>query len=355
MLRRDFLSLAAAMAPEAEPRGGNGTLLLGAYPRRMFVIDEASEKVTGEIPFSKGTPRGVTLSSDKKRLYTVTDNFEDCEVVDIPSRRVVDTFRAGEGNQHMRTRNIAVDPQQDYAVFASRTATKQLDRWEISPNTIYQYDLKAKKIMRTIPWPKGEEREFAAFKFSPDGKNLFLFGDDIVVMDTKDFKEVDKWELSRPLEDGFGRINFNSLDDHYEEPGYFTGIFNVEDAVQHRRIMGIARVNLQRKSVDFYALGPAQPVNFTMSPDRKFGYGLRQEIGRYEFWTFDLVSRRVASRTEFPGRPRMGIKTSSNGKLLYIYVAGNTIDVHDAAGYRRLRTITLDGDMTSELIVLPKT
>jgi hypothetical protein len=49
----------------------------------------------------------------------------------------------------------------------------------------------------------------------------------------------------------------------------------------------------------------------------------------------------------------MGLKTSSNGKVLYIYVAGNTIDLYDADTYQYLRTITLDGDMTTDLFVFP--
>ena len=39
--------------------------------------------------------------------------------------------------------------------------------------------------------------------------------------------------------------------------------------------------------------------------------------------------------------------------MLYIYVAGNTIDLYDAETYQYLRTITLDGDQTTELFVLP--
>jgi hypothetical protein len=41
----------------------------------------------------------------------------------------------------------------------------------------------------------------------------------------------------------------------------------------------------------------------------------------------------------------MAIRSSTNGKLLYIYEAGNTIDLYEAAGFRHLRRITLDGDM----------
>jgi len=112
-------------------------------------------------------------------------------------------------------------------------------------------------------------------------------------------------------------------------------------------------VNLGQKSVDFYTLGPATPVSFTLAPDRKRAYGLMQQIGRYEFWSFDLENRRLHSRVEFQGRPRMGVRTSSNGLVLYIYVAGNTIDLYDAATYKYLRTLTLDGDMTTELYVMP--
>src|SRR5262249_60847004 len=117
--------------------------------------------------------------------------------------------------------------------------------------------------------------------------------------------------------------------------------------------MGIARVHLAEKSVDFYPLGPGTGVSFALAPGRKRAYGLHSEVGRHEFWTFDLENRRVANKVEFPGRPRMSLKPSSNGRVLYIYQAGNTIDLYDAASYKYLRTITLDADMTTDLYILP--
>ena len=95
-------------------------------------------------------------------------------------------------------------------------------------------------------------------------------------------------------------------------------------------------------------------VGFALAPDRKHGYGLESSIDRYQFWTFDLDQRRVTSRTEFAGRPRMSLKTSSNGRLLYIYNAGNTIDMYDATSYKYLRTVMLDGDMTTQFYVVPR-
>ncbi len=362
MMKRILAAIAlltlCAVAFSAQPAkltGGNATIYLAGRPGRIFILDEATEKVTGEIPCKTGTPIRLGLSDDHKLFYLLNQNYQDVEIVDIASRKVIDTFRLSDGNKRIMMRGMTTDPQNKYMIVLTKTYTKLADRFEIGSPTLQLYDLKEHKVARTIPWPKNEEREFAGLKFSPDGKLLYFFGDDILIYDTKDYKQVDKWELSRPLEDGFGRINFNAMDDLNEEPGYMTGIFTVQDAVQNRRIMGLARVNLTGKSVDFHALGPSSGVGFALAPDRKWGYGLHQEVGKYEFWSFDLVNHRLNKKTEFPGRPRMALKTSSNGKLLYVYQAGNTIDLYEAATYQYLRTISLDADMTTDMYVIPQT
>ena len=341
--------------PAAAPNAaGNGTLIIGAYPSQFWVIDEASEKIVASIPFKSGIPRRTTLSRDRKRFYTIEAGMEKMEIVDIPTRKTVDTFTLSEGNQKVRIRSFEPDPLQRFAMMVTASATKMTDRFEIGAPTLVQYDLKEHKITRTIPWPNGEERQNANIQFSPDGKLMYLFTDqDVLIYETTGFTQIDKWELSKPIEEGFGRIEMGSRDVFNDEPGFYTGIFNVSDPVQHRRMMGIARVNLAEKKMDFYTLGPSTGVSFAMAPNRKAAYGLFEDIGRYEFWKFDLEHRKFAGRTEFKGRPRMGLKTSSNGKVLYIYVAGNTIDLYDADTYAYLRTITLDGDMTSELFVFP--
>jgi hypothetical protein len=333
---------------------GNGTLIIGSYPRQFWIIDEATEKIVGTIPFKSGIPRRTTLSRDRKRFYTVEAAMETVEILDIASRRTIDTFALSEGNRKVRIRGLEADPQNRYVIMITSAATKLVDRFEIGAPTLLQYDLQAHRIMRTIPWPNGEERQNANIQFAPDGRLMYLFSDqDVLIYETTNFTQVDKWELSKPIEEGFGRLEMGPRDTFNDDPGFYTGVFNVTDPVQHRRMMGIARVNLVAKSVEFYTLGPSTQVSFAMAPDRKTAYGLFEEIGRYEFWKFDLEHRRLAGRTEFKGRPRMGLKTSSNGKVLYIYVAGNTIDLYDAATYGYLRTITLDGDMTTELFVFP--
>src|SRR5262245_27920227 len=260
-------SVAIVAAQKAKPAAGagvagNGTLIIGAYPSQFWVIDEATEKIVSTIPFKSGIPRRTTLSRDRKRIYTIDAGMEKLEIVDIPTRKTVDTFTLSEGNKKVRIRSFEPDPLQRFAMMVTASSTKLVDRFEIGPPTLVQYDLKDHKIVRTIPWPNGEERQNANIQFSPDGKLMYLFTDqDVLIYETNDFKQVDKWELSRPLEEGFGRLEMGSRDVFNDEPGFYTGIFNVSDPVQHRRLMGIARVNLAEKKVDFYTLGPSTGVD----------------------------------------------------------------------------------------------
>jgi hypothetical protein len=115
--------------------------------------------------------------------------------------------------------------------------------------------------------------------------------------------------------------------------------------------MGVARVNLDARSVDFYSLGPSEPVGFALAPGRQRAYGLRQQVGNYQFWSFDLVNRRVDQRVEFEGRPRMGLTVSTNGQQLYIHTAGATIDIVDARTLRIVRTVEYRADMTDVIVV----
>ena len=336
------------------PAGGDHLMYIGTYAGTIQVFDEATETMVGDIKLKTGIPRSLTLSQSRSKFYVLDSTGEKIEIIDISTRASVETFSLSEGNKKVRIRGLQVDPLERFLILLTRSATKQIDRWEISDISMQFYDLAQKKVTRTIPWPRGEEREFVNIRFSPDGKLLYFFGDDVLILETTNFTEVDTWPLSRPIEPGLGRVNFGSVDDFNEDPGFFTGLFTTQDAIQNRRIMNLGRVNLVAKTIDLTPIGPAEGLGFALSPDRKKGYGVMQQIGRYEFWAFDVAQKKLISRTPFDGRPRMALRVSSNGRLLYIYQAGATIDVHDAATYRRLRTIEMNADQTTSLFILPR-
>ena len=354
------LGLAAPIAAGPQGRSapaptmpGKGTIYVSTYKGSIAVLDEATEKITREIPVGIGIPTAMTLSDDWSRLYVRDATFEKVEIFDRVKGTSLGSFTLTEGRTKTRIFGLRPDPQDKYLILTIKKYTLETDRWVIGPPTLVQYDLAEKKITRTIPWPKGEEREGVGVLFSPDGKLMYMFGEDMLIYETAGFTEVDRWEVSRPIEPGAGAVSIGGLNPMSDVPGFFTGFFTMQDTLQNRRIMGVARIELAAKKIDFHPIGPARGLGFAMSPDRKRGYGLLQTIEEYEMWTFDLESYRVISRTPFRGRPRMGMRVSSNGNVIYIHTAGNTIDLYDSASFKLLRTITLDGDMTGFTLVPP--
>ncbi len=269
---------AAGHAPGSRLVGGTAKIYLGGYPDKIYILDEATERVEDTIQLKTGIPNRMGLSQDRKRLYVLNAYLEDIEVADIASRQVADTFRLTQGTTRVRN-------------------------------------------------------------------------------DTVSWKPVDTWHLSRPIESGVGALRFESNDTLNEEPGYYTGVFTTEDPVQRRRVAGVARINLSQKSLDFFAVGPTQGEigSFSLAPGGKLAYGLLERVGDYQFWAFDLQARRLRARIPFQGRSRMALKVSSNGSLLYIHEAGNTIDLYEASTGHYVRTVTLDFDMRTDLFILPAT
>ncbi|MEO6222281.1 MAG: hypothetical protein ABIP90_03460 [Vicinamibacterales bacterium] len=346
-------STARAAAP-ARSVPGNGTIYVGNYKGTISVIDEATEKLTGEIALKAGIPGRIVFSNDRSRLYVLGISYENIEIIDREKRQSLEVHTLTEGKAKVRIWGMQPDPTDKFLILVIKKYTLLDDQWEIGPPTLVQYDLATRKIVRTIPWPKDEERERATVMFSPDGKLMYLFTEDILIYETEKFTQVDRWDLSQAIEPGAGRVTFGGFDPFSETPGIYTGLFTMNDPLQNRRMLGIGRVDLAKKKIDFRPIGPAKPLSWAISPDRKRAYGLFQDIGEYEFWTIDVDNGTVLQRLAFPGRPRMSNRVSSNGNIIYIYTAGNTIDYYDVNTLRKLRTMTLETDMTSFTLLPPK-
>lgn len=344
--------MAAAGVAELEAQA-NARWYIATYSNHLLVWDEASEEVIDRIEVRNFIPTRIVVNENKDRLYVMEARAERIEIVDLEQNRVIDEFTLSEGNVTVRINGFAPHPSDERAVLFVKRYTKHSDRYEIEGPFILEYDLTTKTVSDTIPWPDGKERDRGVtFRYSPDGETLYFFTDDIIAVDAETFEEVDRWQISQALEPGLGRPSFGTAPGTYEQDGVVTSLFRMTDPAQNRRMMGVARVRLSEKEVDFYTLGTNEPVgNFTVAPGGEKAYALFSEIGRYEFWEFDLTNRRVAKRVPFPGRPRMGLQVSADGQKLYIHVAGNTIDVYDSSTFEFLRTVSFDEDMTGVAVI----
>ena len=330
--------------------GGDGTIYISAYDGSIRIIDEATLEEVDRIETAAQIPDDIQLSHDGTLLYVEDAEGDRFEVVDIARRSSVGTHSLSRGPSTVRINAFTPSPDDTYAIMFVREYVKLSDRYEIGAPVMLRYDLVNGAVADTLDFPDGEVQS-ASIIFAPDGEHLYYDAGDLIVLETGSFTEVDRWEITDAWEPGLGRLSFGFPDNPYDEKGIYTGLFRTTDPVQNRELMGIARVDLEAREVDFYTLGPSESIEFRMAPGGTKAYGLSEQIGRYEFLTFDLVNRRLERRTQFAGRPRMSLGVSTNGELLYIYTAGNTIDVYDAGTYEHLRQVQLDADMNSFLLV----
>ncbi|MYF60206.1 MAG: hypothetical protein F4179_00775, partial [Gammaproteobacteria bacterium] len=269
------LAALALTAPAAHAQGGgNGIIYMAGYDHAIHVIDENTMEIVDRIELTTGIPTSLALSENHERIYVRDAEFEEIEIVDVATRKSIDSFTLSSGRSTVRIWGMTVDPDEEFVILNTMRYTKEIDRWEIGDPTLLKYDLETREVTDTIPWPDGDLRSRARLMFSPDGEYLYFFGTEIRVLDPDDFSEVDRWDLSRPLEEGLGRLSFGFPSSPHDDPGYYTSLLRFTDPVQNRRMMGIARVNLAEKEYEFFTLGPSQGVSFRLAPGGKKAYGL---------------------------------------------------------------------------------
>ena len=115
---------AAPAAPKLT--GGNGTLYIGGWPNKVFVLDEATEKITGAIDTATGAPTRMTLSKDRKKFYLVNALADQVEILDVASRKSLDHFTLSDGRKKVRIRSMIPDPLDRFVIMLVKTAETPL-------------------------------------------------------------------------------------------------------------------------------------------------------------------------------------------------------------------------------------
>ncbi len=356
LARLALLLTAAGVVGAPGAAAQTATWYIPTYTHDILVWDEESEAVVDRIEMTNPIPNELVLNEARDRLYVVDATAEHVEVIDTEARRVVDEFSLSRGNVTVRIDQLEPHPSGSTALIVFKRYTKLTDRYRVEGPFVVEYDLRAKEVTDTLPWPDGEERDRGFdYRYAPDGETLYFFADDVIALDASTYEEMDRWKLSQPLEPGLGRPDVEFDSGTYDEPGVATGIFRMTDPVQNRSMLGIAEVRLADREIDFFTLGTSEPIrDFSLAPGGEKAYGLYSEIGRYEFWEFDLDGRRLAGRHPFAGRPRMGIQVSADGEEIFVHVAGNTIDVYDTGTFELRRTVEFDEDMVlGNVVVIP--
>ena len=362
-----FTVLCAGVSSAATATSLKGLMYVGTLDHKLLIITEDKGDVVGEIPLG-GIPRTTVLSADQTQLHIISTQMQ-VETVDLATRKVISSFPLSDGKSSPRvTRGaggrsfsgLAVDPAGRYLYATISLTVKEVDQYRTDPPQFVQIDLQDKKISKSIPFPKGYDQGFgfsATYKISPDGKLLYVFDDDIVVFELATLKEVDRLPLATPEYPGASPYRLTASDDPNELPGTVTTVFTSIDPIVHKETLGLGSIDLNTRKVTYQPIGPAFPmVGFLLTPDHKVGYSLminRTGANREsEWWVWDIASHSVTRKVPVPARISFRFGMSSDGKKLYLYGAGSTIEFFDAATLQSTKLLYLNKDTTTNLIVM---
>ena len=342
-------------------QGGAAKLYVGAWPQRVLIVDEATGRLDGEIALKTGVARSIEATRDKKRLIVSTMKDSGIEIIDLATRQVTSSFTLSEGNKKMRPQGLALDSQGKLLYTIITPVEKKIDRFEIGKRKWAVIDIDQKKIARTVDIPPDMEQDVRGMlKLSPDGKFIYAFGQNILVFDTVDFKQVEKIDLQKPtFSQATDSLSMFGDMDRWGDPAILQSVFFRTDNVVRRTVFGLARFDLNKRTFDFQPIGPP-PNQFSgvqVTPDQKTGYAISID-GQHgdrvtQFMVFDMAKQKLVKRAEFAGRTRFTFAISSDGKKLLIYGAGNTIEFYDAATLKLEKTLDVNADMTTGLVVIP--
>ena len=365
LLRRSALaSCAAALAALAVAPGPAraALLVMGTYPDKLLIVDEASGAVTEKIPLEAGLPTALRMSNDHKRVYVTTITTSGIAVLDAATRKITSSLSLNTPAVRYRFNGGVPDPVGRYFYTVLTRIDKLNDRYVVSKPQYAAIDLQAKKVVRTADVAPEDDIINGGFRtqymVSPDGKLLYVFRDKVAVIDTTTLKVLERIELAKPEGAGLEGVNFGGGVEQLRNPDEYVSLFTAADPYVHNRIFGIGRFDLAHRKFDFKPIGPAPSAmsGLQVTPDGKDGYSVvtQNTLGnkRCEFWHFDLATNKVLGKEEFPCRSRFTFGMSGDGKKLYIYGASYDVEVYDGQTLKHEQTWNLGSDGTGAGMVI---
>lgn len=357
---RTRLALAAGTALLAAPATA-ATLFMGSYPDSIVVFDEGRAAIVDELKLETGLPTSIQMAQDGQRIYVTTITTSGIEVIDVASRQVINSFSLNAGNTKYRFWGGVPDPTGRYFYTILTRIEKGLDRYTVSEPLYAEIDLKQRRIVRTEPVAEEDvraRRTRGTFKVSDDGEYLYIFGEQIVIVDIAELAVVERLDLARPEGTAFEDVGFGGTLDTIEVAGEYVALFNATDPYIHNEVFGIARYDLDSRRFDFTPVGPAPDsmAGLQVTPDGRTAYTVvtTDDLGnkRCEFWRMSLPENTVEQRAEFQCRSRFRFGLSGDGTQLYIYGASYDIEVYDGQSLQLVDTWDLERDTTGAGMVV---
>jgi YVTN family beta-propeller protein len=152
-------------------------------PKKVTIIDVATHKPIGEIPFTS-VVRPIALTKDEKRLFAEVDGLVGIEMADIAARKMVQRVPAELSDDNKkkasRSHGLGVRPDQ-----------KEIWECDVEHFEVHIYDITGERPKQIATVPIGSQVYWLTF--SPDGKTCYVAArgnGEVAAVDTESKKIV---------------------------------------------------------------------------------------------------------------------------------------------------------------------
>jgi YVTN family beta-propeller protein len=133
-------------------------------PKKVTIVDVATHKVIGEVPFSN-VVRPIALSRDEKRLFAEVDGLVGIEMADLEARKMTERVPAelsqGQKKVASRSHGVGIRPDQ-----------KEIWECDVEHHDVHVYDITGTRPKQIATIPIGSQIYWLTF--TPDGKVCYV-------------------------------------------------------------------------------------------------------------------------------------------------------------------------------------
>ncbi len=155
-------------------------------PKKVTILDVASHKAVGVIPFSN-VVRPIALTRDEKRLFAEVDGLVGIEMADVAARKMIERVPAelSEPQKKVASRSHGLGIRPD---------EKEIWECDVEHHDVHVYDITRSRPRQIATIPVGSQVYWLTF--SPDGKFCYVSArgaGEVAVIDT-----ASKQVIARP-------------------------------------------------------------------------------------------------------------------------------------------------------------
>lgn len=159
-------------------------------PKKVTIVDTATHKVIGDIPFSN-VVRPVAVSKDEKRFYAEVDGLVGIEVADLETRKMIHRVPAELADSQKkvasRSHGLGIRPDQ-----------KEIWECDVEHFDVHVYDITADQPKQIATIPIGTQVYWLTF--TPNGQTCYVSArgnGEVAAIDTQNKKIIARMPVGK--------------------------------------------------------------------------------------------------------------------------------------------------------------